>query len=911
MVRRRYSGFILLFLAAFSPALAVENFVHNAYDGRHWDDADIPVTLYLDNAFSTDWHQPLAQGAFNWSQAPRTNFRFRVPAALSGASVTFGNPDGYNVVSPILPDDSNYDSSMAGALAITWSGYADPNTHHFYEADIIFNTHDHTFYTGSDTPAAGQYDAEEIMTHEAGHLLLILDVYESWFTDAHKPWMGDGNTAWTMYGVAQEQETQKRTLEPFDTQGAAYIYPVRDTLVSKVPVNLGDAPWTWTYTPTKNYWTAVAVRAYGGTDPDKDLALYDELDRPLASSIESTGLVDFVVADYNHCAVGHPAWVRMAYGPPEDSVVEMCHEERRLKTAEPVTIAVSDPSSLVDVWDVFLERGKSYRFTVSAVTGDLDMGAALFQSHGGVFLAGRSAAAVLADDSGAGGTETFDFKPSADDWYGFLVFNNGAAPGGPTGSFRVELQDQGAAAPTATPATPTLTPTASRTPIPTRTLTPNVGAVLGEALDNGTLLFSPGGNTHPFSQTDNTSCAGDAVRSGAIGRCESSFIRATVWGPGELSFQWRTSSEMGDDFFNLFLDGVKVGALSGETAWTPHSLDIPPGEHVVVWSYDKSCGNSVAGEDAAWLDCVSFSPSAATATWTPTPHSSLAEAVDNDQLAFTTGTAYPWAFETEDSFYGGDAAWIQSSGDYTRASMTSAVTGPGILSFYWQTSTEAGYDILWLEVDGVRLCGISGATQWQSRSVTFGAGTHEVRWTYEKDTNNQWGEDAVWVDHVVFTPFPSPGNKATETHTPTPTRTPTHTETPTLTRTPSGTFSATATPTATNTRTVTGTHTITGTPTASLTPTPTPYYKGDLQPYPNPVKSGNRVSAVYFLPGKVSWADLKLFTTADRLVRKREVYTGVGIHEVEMDLTGLANGLYYMVLETDVKRRCVPLVLIR
>jgi len=77
----------------------------------------------------------------------------------------------------------------------------------------------------------------------------------------------------------------------------------------------------------------------------------------------------------------------------------------------------------------------------------MDLGLALFQSNGDFYAAGRDQAAALSDAAGPGGSETFDFTASADDWYGLLAFNNSAQPAGPTGSFTVQLEDLGAAAP--------------------------------------------------------------------------------------------------------------------------------------------------------------------------------------------------------------------------------------------------------------------------------------------------------------------------------------------------------------------------------------------------------------------------------------------------------------------------------
>jgi len=63
------------------------------------------------------------------------------------------------------------------------------------------------------------------------------------------------------------------------------------------------------------------------------------------------------------------------------------------------------------------------------------------------------------------------------------------------------------------------------------------------------------------------------------------------------------------------------------------------------------------------------------------PNESLAEAVDNYDLPFTTDSANPWVFENTDFYYGGDAAVVQGVQDYNNSSLITQVNGPGVLSF--------------------------------------------------------------------------------------------------------------------------------------------------------------------------------------------------------------------------------------
>ncbi len=133
---------------------------------------------------------------------------------------------------------------------------------------------------------------------------------------------------------------------------------------------------------------------------------------------------------------------------------------------------------------------------------------------------------------------------------------------------------------------------------------------LGEAVDNTTLPWTTVGNAPWLGQTTVSYAGGDAARSGAIAHAQVSTLRTTVAGPGVLSFWWRTSSEAGFDLLKLAVDGVvQAGAISGETAWAQRSVTLGAGNHTVEWSYAKDATVAV-GQDAGWVDAVSFTPSA-------------------------------------------------------------------------------------------------------------------------------------------------------------------------------------------------------------------------------------------------------------------------------------------------------------
>jgi len=120
-----------------------------------------------------------------------------------------------------------------------------------------------------------------------------------------------------------------------------------------------------------------------------------------------------------------------------------------------------------------------------------------------------------------------------------------------------------------------------------------------------TLPFTTGGDAEWFAQTSEYNNDGDAAQSGAIVTNESTWLEATVEGPGTVSFDYKLSSATGDSL-NFFIDdqyqwGVSSGGWSQSGPWTVTGS----GTHTLKWTYSKDSGGSSAGE--AWVDNVQWS----------------------------------------------------------------------------------------------------------------------------------------------------------------------------------------------------------------------------------------------------------------------------------------------------------------
>jgi hypothetical protein len=86
--------------------------------------------------------------------------------------------------------------------------------------------------------------------------------------------------------------------------------------------------------------------------------------------------------------------------------------------------------------------------------------------------------------------------------------------------------------------------------------------------------------------------------------------------------------------------------------------------------------------------------------------------------------------------------------------MQTTVSGPGTVSFKWYVSSESGYDFLEFSIDDVLKEKISGTgSSWTSKSFMVStAGSHTLKWRYVKDGSLDRGDDAGFVDKVVWTP---------------------------------------------------------------------------------------------------------------------------------------------------------------
>jgi hypothetical protein len=130
-------------------------------------------------------------------------------------------------------------------------------------------------------------------------------------------------------------------------------------------------------------------------------------------------------------------------------------------------------------------------------------------------------------------------------------------------------------------------------------------------------------------------------------------------------------------------------------------------------------------------------------------------ALDCNELTFTTGGDANWYEQTSVKKVGESAMRSGSITDSQETWLQTTVTGAGMVEFWWKVSSESGYDLLEVLVDGDENARISGTDDWARKSVVVvGEGEHAVKWIYSKDSSESDGTDCGWLDAVSWTPVP-------------------------------------------------------------------------------------------------------------------------------------------------------------
>ena len=132
------------------------------------------------------------------------------------------------------------------------------------------------------------------------------------------------------------------------------------------------------------------------------------------------------------------------------------------------------------------------------------------------------------------------------------------------------------------------------------------------------------------------------------------------------------------------------------------------------------------------------------------------EALDATNLTWTTSGDAEWFSEGARTH--GDQAAVQSGavGNGQQSVLQTIVTGPGLMTFWWNVDSKPVSNYLKFSVNGSEQVRISGSPGWQKQTAYIGVGEQTLQWAYLKTDASVIGQDAGWVDQVSFVPGGTP-----------------------------------------------------------------------------------------------------------------------------------------------------------
>jgi hypothetical protein len=129
-----------------------------------------------------------------------------------------------------------------------------------------------------------------------------------------------------------------------------------------------------------------------------------------------------------------------------------------------------------------------------------------------------------------------------------------------------------------------------------------------------------------------------------------------------------------------------------------------------------------------------------------------AESANFTQNPWINDSSIPWEvdvinkYQGENCFVSGN---IEDNGS-TELIINYTVISEDTLSFMRKISSEEGYDFLRFYVDDNLRSEWSGTSDWMKEKFEVQAGQHSFKWVYEKDEMVSAGDDAAWIDWIVF-----------------------------------------------------------------------------------------------------------------------------------------------------------------
>jgi len=140
------------------------------------------------------------------------------------------------------------------------------------------------------------------------------------------------------------------------------------------------------------------------------------------------------------------------------------------------------------------------------------------------------------------------------------------------------------------------------------------------------------------------------------------------------------------------------------------------------------------------------------------------ETGDYSLFAWNVIASNPWTIDAAEVYEGSFSSVSGSIGDDESSIMEIDldVLSDGDISFMKKVSSELTYDFLQFYIDGQLHDEWSGDVDWSAESYFVTAGQHTFTWIYDKDFSVNHGDDAAWVDYILFPPIDHASLNATE-----------------------------------------------------------------------------------------------------------------------------------------------------
>lgn len=137
------------------------------------------------------------------------------------------------------------------------------------------------------------------------------------------------------------------------------------------------------------------------------------------------------------------------------------------------------------------------------------------------------------------------------------------------------------------------------------------------------------------------------------------------------------------------------------------------------------------------------------------------ETGDFTQYSWTTSGSQPWFVSTESPYEGTYCSQSGSISDNQSSVMSIVwdVASPDTISFFRKVDCEEGsasgsqWDYLEFKIDNTSKQWWDGSHGWERFAYAVTAGQHTFLWQYVKDVTVSEGEDAGWIDYIVFPPI--------------------------------------------------------------------------------------------------------------------------------------------------------------